>query len=116
MPSVVDQFYKVVVFLPLEYKDDLMRAINESMEPIYPNYDMVFSYQMVKGCWRPLEGADPFQGRIGELEEADELRLEFAIKASDLARVVDAIYLAHPYEEPGIDVYPFVPGRELVSL
>lgn len=116
MPSVIEGYYKVVVFLPPEYREEMMRAINASMEPIYPNYDMVFSYHMVKGCWRPLEGSKPYQGSEGEVEEADELRLEFAIKAADLRRVVDAVIAAHPYEEPGIDIFPFTPGREVAGL
>ncbi|HIJ00771.1 MAG: hypothetical protein PWQ88_270 [Candidatus Methanomethylophilaceae archaeon] len=114
MPRIGD-FYKVVVFLPPEYREKIMEAVNSAMEPIYPHYDMVFSYQMVKGCWRPLAGANPYQGKVGRLEEADELRLEFAIRASDLDKVVDAIMSAHPYEEPGIDIYPFIPGREIVG-
>ncbi len=109
-------YYKVVVFLPPEDREKIMEAVNGAMEPIYPHYDMVFSYQMVTGCWRPLEGADPYQGELGKVEVADELRMEFAIKAPDLRRVIDAIIAAHPYEEPGIDVYPFTPGRELAGL
>ncbi len=116
MPSVIEGYYKVVVFLPPEYREEMMRVINASMDPIYPNYDMVFSYQMVKGCWRPLKGANPFKGNMGEVEEADELRLEFAIRAPDLRKVVDAIIDAHPYEEPGIDIFPFTPGREVAGL
>lgn len=116
MTSITDRFYKVVVFIPPDTKDDIMKAVNDSMSPIYPNYDMVFSYQKVMGCWRPLEGADPHIGSIGQVEEAEELRLEFAIRVEDLRKVVDAIIETHPYEEPGIDIYPFIPGREVAGL
>ena len=105
----------MVVYIPPDIRERMMEAINGAMTPIYPNYDMVFSYQTVNGCWRPLPGSNPHQGEVGKLEETEETRLEFAVREADVQRVVDVILSIHPYEEPGIDIFPFIPGREVAG-
>ena len=108
------EVYKVGVNVPEEFLERLMDAINGSMSPVYPKYDRTFSYWRVKGTWRPLEGADPYDGRIGEISVADEIRLEFAVRLEDLESVVSAIHRVHPYEEPAIDVIPMMPWKDLI--
>ena len=108
--------YKISVAIPADHMDKLMDAVNEAMQQIYPGYDRVFSVTNTKGTWRPLEGADPFIGSIGEVAVEDELRIDFAIKAEDLKKVVLAIRKVHPYEEPAIDILPMVLWKDIIGL
>ena len=108
------EIYKIGVNVPGEFLERLMDAINDSMEPVYPKYDRTFSYWPVKGTWKPLEGAHPYDGTVGEISVADEIRLEFAVKAKDLESVIAAIADVHPYEEPAIDVIPMMPWKDLI--
>ena len=108
------EIYKIGVNVPGGFLERLMDAINDSMTPVYPKYDRTFSYWPVKGTWRPLEGADPYDGKIGEISVADEIRLEFAVRAEDLSSVIAVIAEVHPYEEPAIDVIPMIPWKDLI--
>ena len=98
--------FKIGVNIPGEFLEKLMDSVNSVMEPVYPNYDRTFMYWPVKGTWRPLPGADPYNGTIGKIEVADEMRVEFAVKEKDLRKVISVIADVHPYEEPAIDVIP----------
>ncbi len=91
-----------------------MDAINDVMDPLYPKYDRCFMYYEVNGTWRPLEGASPFNGTIGEIERAIEMRVEFAVKEKDLEKVLKAIRDVHPYEEPAIDVIPMISWKSVI--
>jgi len=106
--------YKIGVNVPADHLEKLMDMINDSMEQIYPNYDRVYMYWPVKGTWRSLPGADPYDGKIGEISVADEMRVEFAVKACDLNAVIKVIADNHPYEEPAIDVIPMIPWKDLI--
>lgn len=107
--------YKVGVNVPEESLRDIMDAVGGIVRPIYPGYDRVFCWWPVTGTWRPLEGSDPFLGRVGEQEMASEMRLEFAVTEEDLEAAVAAVVDAHPYEEPAIDVIPMVPWKSVIG-
>jgi len=107
--------YKIVVYIPEEYSEKMMEAVNSIIEPFYPGYDMCFSICRVTGTWRPLEGSHPFLGKIGTIERAEELRIEFIIRQEDAEKVLRTILDIHPYEEPAIDVIPCRGWRDLVS-
>ncbi|MFC9895401.1 Nif3-like dinuclear metal center hexameric protein [Nocardia sp. NPDC127579] len=52
------------------------------------------------GQFRPLPGANPAIGSIGELERVDEDRVEVIAPPAARAAVLAALHAAHPYEEP----------------
>ena len=106
--------YKVAVTTPESHLKSIMDALDGVVTPIYPGYDHVFSWWPVRGCWRTLEGSDPYNGRVGEITYADEFRLEFAVRKGELGDAVEAIRRAHPYEEPAIDVIPMVPWKSVI--
>jgi hypothetical protein len=66
------------------------------------------SYNVVKGCWRPLPGADPYDGEIGILTEADEYKVEVCCKMELLEKTIKAIKAIHPYEVPVINAIPLI--------
>ena len=107
--------YKVAVSVPESHLQAVMDSLDGVVTAIYPRYDHVFSWWPVKGCWRPLEGSDPYGGKIGEITYADEFRLEFAVRSGELGAAVDAVRRAHPYEEPAIDVIPMVPWKSVTA-
>ena len=108
------EIYKVGVNVPPEFLERLIDSINEVMDPVYPKYDRTFMYWPVKGTWRPLPGAEPYNGTIGKVEVADEIRLEFAVKKEDLKKVIGKIAEVHPYEEPAVDVIPMIAWKEFI--
>jgi len=108
------EVYKIAVDIPEEFLQRLMDEVTGSIEPLYPKYDRTFTYWPVKGTWRPLPGSDPYDGTVGDISVADEMRVEFAVRAEHLKSAVEAIVRVHPYEEPAIDVIPMVGWRSVI--
>ncbi len=106
--------YKVIVRIPEDYSEELMDAIDQVIEPLYPGYDRCFSIIRSTGTWRSLEGSDPYNGEIGKITVADELSIEFICRDSEIENVLRTIERIHPYEEPGIDVIPCIGWRSLL--
>ncbi|MCK7660022.1 Nif3-like dinuclear metal center hexameric protein [Corynebacterium antarcticum] len=57
-----------------------------------------------KGQFRPVDGANPTLGSVGELEHVDEVRVEFVAPRSRRGAITAALRAAHPYEEPAFDI------------
>jgi len=50
------------------------------------------------------EGANPAIGQAGQLEKADEVRIETILPISRVEQVIAALKKSHPYEEPAFDL------------
>ena len=61
------------------------------------------------GTFFGSDAAHPTIGQKGRREEVSECRLEVLCPESHLQSVIDAMRLAHSYEEPAYDVYPLQP-------
>ena len=107
-------FYKIAVNIPEGYLEELMDSVTGTIRPMYPGYDRTFNYWPVTGTWRPLPGSHPYDGSVGEVTVAEEMRVEFAVSEGDLEAAVAAILAVHPYEEPAIDVLPRVGWRDVI--
>ncbi|GEE03422.1 GTP cyclohydrolase 1 type 2 [Gordonia spumicola] len=57
------------------------------------------------GQFRPVDGASPAIGGVGELTHVDEERLETVAPRRARSAVLAALRAAHPYEEPAFDVF-----------
>ena len=96
--------FKVVVFVPEADEPAVRRAMAEAGAGGLGRYtECSFSAEGVGG-FRPMPGAHPTIGRVGERAEVAERRLEMLVPADRLSAVVAALRAAHPYEEPAFDV------------
>jgi dinuclear metal center YbgI/SA1388 family protein len=78
------RLHKLVVFIPNGYEDEVRQAICGAGAGRLPacgsgNYDECTFQMGGTGTFRPLPGANPFLGRVGELERAEESRLETVV-------------------------------------
>ncbi len=95
---------KIVVFAPVGDAEAVRAALAAAGAGHVGDYDTV-SYSVAgEGRFRPLPGATPAVGRIGELELTDELRIEAVLPRARRADVVRAVLAAHSYEEVAYDV------------
>jgi hypothetical protein len=60
----------------------------------------------VQGYFRPLPGANPFQGEIGKIQETREAKIEVNCRHELVSEAINVIRRAHPYEEPLVNVIP----------
>lgn len=85
-----------------------MKALSEIGVGKVGDYDHCFSTTEVQGYWRPLAGAKPFDGKIGELSSEPEIKLEVRCEFELVQLAIDTIKKVHPYEEPVINVFPLL--------
>lgn len=101
------KLYKVETFVPESHVENLIDALNEiGALTIGGNYDYCIFQSSGIGSWRPLDGADPFLGTVGEVCEAKEIKIEFTCKSEIIKEVLNTIKQKHPYEEVVINVLP----------
>ncbi|MDO5037737.1 MAG: hypothetical protein Q4E37_05495 [Tissierellia bacterium] len=94
---------KVEVYIPEDFVVELANELNEHDLLKEGYYDYAFSVSRVQGHWRPLEGANPYDGEIGVVSRAEEIKMEFRIPAQDKDLVQHIIDRVHPYEEPVVN-------------
>jgi len=98
-------YYKVQVSVPVKYAEKIRRAINEAGGSRQGNYDYATGSIRSIGRWRPLSGASPYIGKVGEIEQVEEEIICFLCHQDKLEDVVMVIKKLHPYEEPAIDIF-----------
>ena len=99
---------KIVVFVPVSAADAVRLAMAAAGAGRIGNYDSCSFSSRGVGRFRPLEGAHPHIGKVAQLEAVEEERIEADCDVDQIEHVIAAIRSAHPYEEPGIDVYPLI--------
>lgn len=97
---------KFVVFVPEGHVDAMIEAVHRAGAGIIGDYSHCTFRSPGTGTYRPLEGANPWAGKVGELEHAGEFRLECVCPKGRLDRLITEARNAHPYEEMAFDVYP----------
>lgn len=107
-----ERYIKIVVFVPKGHEDAVRDALAREGAGHIGNYSHCTFQTPGTGTFLPLAGTNPFLGRQGELERADELRLETIVPEAKARRAVQAMIQAHPYEEVAYDLYPLAnPGE-----
>jgi len=104
-PDYREKYLKLVVFVPLTHIDAVRSAMARAGAGWIGNYSECTFQVQGTGTFRPLEGSNPFIGKLGELERVDEIRLETILPANLSGQVVEAMLKAHPYEEAAYDLY-----------
>ncbi|PGH18999.1 hypothetical protein AJ79_00032 [Helicocarpus griseus UAMH5409] len=100
--------YKLVFFVPLTHADVCKDAVFDAGAGRYPQgkYTKCAFQSRGTGQFLPGDGANPNIGQVGGLEFVEELRVEvLCIGRSTMQESVKALIKAHPYEEPGYEVY-----------
>ncbi len=96
---------KLVVFVPPESLDAVRDALFAAGAGRIGEYERCSWYTEGTGTFRPLLGANPAVGEVGDEERVPELRLETVFPSSRRDHVVEALRQSHPYEEPAFDIY-----------
>lgn len=97
---------KLVVFVPVSHQSEVLNALFEAGAGTIGNYDSCSFQQEGNGTFRALEGANPFVGKLNELETVAEMKLEVIVSTDKLSQVISAMKKVHPYEEVPYDIFP----------
>ena len=108
------EIVKIVIFTPETHADQIRKALGDAGAGVIGKYHHCSISVKGIGRYIPSEGAQPFIGEVGKLEEVVEERIETPCYVSDLAHIIEAVKKVHPYEEPVIEVYPMIDISDLV--
>lgn len=97
---------KLVVYAPINYVQTLEHVLFAAGAGHIGNYAECSFVAEGIGAYKPLEGADPFEGRVGMRSKAEEAKIEVLVSNHNLSKVVDAMLVAHPYEEVAYEIVP----------
>jgi hypothetical protein len=99
-------YVKIVVAAPTQAADKVRQAMGIAGAGVQGNYQFCSgSYKQI-GRFKPVGGANPAIGKVGQLEEVEEEVIEAICHKDKIEKVIAEIKKAHPYEEPAIDIYP----------
>ena len=96
----------MTVFVPLDYEDRVRDNLAAAGLGVIGRYAHCTFAIRGQGTYRPLEGARPFQGEVGQLSRAAEVRLEMLAPESLLPAALARPRESHPYEEVAYDLIP----------
>ena len=94
-----NELLKLEVFVPVVHAEAIRRAVFDAGGGYIGNYDECSFATGGDGTFRPLHGANPTLGEMGERHTEKEFNLSFLVPKWLKARVHAAMVKAHPYEE-----------------
>ncbi len=104
LPAPSPAMDKLTVYVPLPDADRVRDALAEAGAGRIGDYDRASFSTPGEGRFRPLDGASPAIGEVGQVEVVEEARVEVVLPRRLRAAVVEAMLSVHPYEEPAYDV------------
>jgi hypothetical protein len=97
---------KLEIFVPQEYALKLRDELAKIGVGQIGNYDHCVALSPVRGFFRPLAGATPFDGEVGKISEVAEYKLEVNCKRERVAEALQLVKQNHPYEEFVVNIFP----------
>ena len=91
---------KLVTFVPESHQADVRDSLSKAGAGKIGTYDACSFSVEGTGRFRPGEGAQPWIGSKGKLEETPEIRLEVIFPKHLEPKIIQALDSSHPYEEP----------------
>jgi hypothetical protein len=97
--------YKLAFFVPLEDAEGVKEAVFVTGAGRIGDYEACCFETRGTGQFRPLDGASPHIGQVGDLEKVEEVKVEMVCRDDLIHDAIEALRAAHPYEEPAFDVW-----------
>ena len=95
---------KLVTYCPTEASEKVKQALFDAGAGSIGNYDECSFSSSGTGTFRPLEGSEPYLGKMGERESAQEEKIELVFLPHFQNAIVHALKVAHPYEEVAFQI------------
>ncbi len=95
---------KLAVFVPQGHVESVRAAMSNAGAGIIGEYSSCSFESAGRGTFRGSPNSKPFIGTPGELETAEEVRLEMVLPRAKTSAVVQAMKSAHPYDEVAYDL------------
>lgn len=96
--------YQIVFYAPSQEVERVKSSMFQAGAGKIGNYEFCSFESSGIGQFRPLAGANPFLGTLGELEKVSEVKVEMVCEKSIIKEVILALKSSHPYEMPAYHV------------
>ncbi len=103
-PQAMAAMDVLVTYVPVASTSAVLDAVFAAGAGALGNYRECAFVLRGRGQFRPVTGANPAVGQVGELEHVEEDRIEVVFPRSIRDTVVAALRASHPYEEPAFHV------------
>lgn len=97
---------KLIVFVPKDHLNKVEQALFSAGAGQIGNYSECSFETEGVGSFKPMEGADPFEGKIGMRSKEMETKLEVLVSSHHLQGAIKSMIEVHPYEEVAYDIIP----------
>ena len=110
-----DLLRQLVVYCPTANAETLKTALFEAGAGTIGDYDQCSFTSIGKGTFRANENCTPFVGEIGENHTENEDRIEVIYPKFKERAILDAMEVAHPYEQVAHQIYVLDNKHQLVG-
>ncbi len=99
---------KLITYVPVGKADELRKALFNAGAGNIGNYDECSFNSEGYGTFKAGLQANPYVGEISTQHKEPEIRLEVILPKYLINKVLQALTLSHPYEEPAYDIIPLL--------
>ncbi|MFT7824118.1 MAG: NGG1p interacting factor NIF3 [Sulfurimonas sp.] len=97
--------YKLNFFVPADHKETVKNALFGIGAGKYENYEHCSFETLGTGQFKPVGEADPYLGKVGEVERVEEYKVEMVCSDGLIENAVRTLKKVHPYEEVAYEVF-----------
>lgn len=100
--------FKLCFFVPDSHLETVKLALFEAGAGRIGDYDRCCWQTRGTGQFRPLVGANPHLGAVGEEERVEEWKVELVCDDDRIQSTLMALRKVHPYEEVAFDLWRLI--------
>ena len=94
---------KLCFYVPEADLDAVKKAVFAAGAGRQADYEQCCWQSLGQGQFKPVDGANPHIGSVGQLERVAEYKVEMLCPKAFKTDVIAALKQAHPYEAPAFD-------------
>ena len=110
-----DLLRQLVVYCPAKSVDKVKTALFDNGAGTIGDYDQCSFISIGRGTFNANANSNPFVGKIGKLHIEDESRIEVIYPKYKEKAILNAMNIAHPYEEVAHQIYVLENQHQLVG-
>ena len=101
--------FQICFYVPVENCENVKRAMFDAGAGIVGDYQDCAWQTLGQGQFKPLDGSNPYLGKVNRLEKVEEFKVEMVCDQLYIEAVVQALKSSHPYEVPAFSVIKLEP-------
>ena len=110
-----EQLMKLVTFVSVAEAENVRKALFAAGAGHIGDYDEVSFNSVGIGTFKGLENTNPFVGEPGKLHHENETKIEVIFPTFRKKALIEALLIAHPYEEVAYDIIKLHNDYQLVG-